>query len=100
MKIFAKGKRGDYEFSVLVTKDEKGKYVFKIDDCEKIFHSNIEEMIKIELKKQYVFAGTFIPKVYSDINIMNVLQYYFFDELKEFSAEDIEQMPFEDGVVY
>ena len=100
MKITAKGKRGNQEITIVATKNGKGKYVFEISGCETIFRSGIEEMIKRELQRRYVFAGTFIPKVYSDINIMNVLQNYFFDELQSFSAEDIEQMPFEEGVVY
>ena len=39
-----------------------------------------ERIVRRKLAKRYPFAGTFSPEVNSMLNVLNVLQYYFFDE--------------------
>ena len=58
-------------------------------------------MIREEMKKRHLIAGTFTPEENSMLNVLNVLQYYFFDEPPEIETTgEFEEMPSEDGVVY
>lgn len=100
MEITASGKRGKLSFTVKVTKDDSGEYVFLIKDCPIINRAMIEETIREEMEKQHVFAGTYIPPVESDINVMNVIENYLFDKKDIMIAKDITPMPHKEGVIY
>ena len=65
------------------------------------FDSVKEKRIKDEMKKRHIIAGSFSPEEHSMLNIKNVLEFYFFDELVSLEVEgDIGELPYEEGVVY
>ena len=65
------------------------------------FDSVKEKRIKEEMKKRHPIAGSFSPEEHSMLNIKNVLEFYFFDELISLEVEgDIGELPYEEDVVY
>lgn len=100
MWIKATGKKGPLKITIEVSKEENGKYDFEISGCDSIFYDNLLDDLNYELKKQHIFAGTYVPPVKSDINILNVLSEYYFDEAPEIEAKDIEPMPNVEGRIY
>lgn len=101
MQIVAKGKKADRIITITATKDDEGAVMYDISGCDPIFYDSYIDLLKFELDKRYAFAGTYIPKEPDeDVNILNVLQNYYFDELKEITANDIKPIPHEEGVVY
>lgn len=65
------------------------------------FDSVKEKRIKEEMKKRHIIAGSFSPEEHSMLNVKNVLEFYFFDKLVSLEVEgDIEELPFEEGVIY
>lgn len=99
MRIKAVGKKGGYTITVVVTKDN-GKYLYEFSGCNSILFETLQGMIADELEEQYIIAGTYVPPVESDVNVLNVLTEHFFDEPPQIEAEGIEEMPYEDGVIY
>ena len=62
---------------------------------------SIESEIKTELKLRHPFGGTYYPEEQSELNILNVLENYFFDERPEIETDgEFETIPGEDGVIY
>ena len=100
MKITAKGKINKKNITITVTRNNDYKYNFEFSDCDSRFFPTLERLLKQEMKSRYIFAGTYVPPVWSDINIMNVLESHFFDEVDFVHAEDIDEMPHEEGVIY
>lgn len=88
---------GKYSGEKMKVQYENGKCTFngKKDNILKM-------ILDIELRERHSIAGTFYPEVDSNLNVYNVLQYYFFDDepVIEVKDEEIEEMPCEEGVVY
>lgn len=62
----------------------------------------LESIIRKILKERHSIAGTFFPEEESMLNVLNVIQYHFFDDAP-FSVEvegDIGELPHEDGMIY
>lgn len=65
------------------------------------YNVTLEAEIKDELRKRHPFAGTYYPEENSELNVLNVLQHYFFDSRPEIETQgDFEEMPSEPGVIY
>ena len=93
----------------------EGKYqgndlcVFCLKEDEELFFlfnksvdKGHEAIFRSILKDRHPVAGTFFPEEESMLNVLNVVQYYFFDEkpsLIEVTG-DIGEIPHEDGVIY
>lgn len=93
MKIEASGiKAGDN--IVIVCGVEDGIVFF---DGNEFLEQRFYEL----LKERKLIAGTFEPEENSEINVLNVVKSFLFDELAEISVSEFtEQMPFEEGIVY
>lgn len=101
MEIIARGIKHKTEITVIVTKKEGEKrYQFDVIGCEAIYKIAYIDILKRELKNQYLIAGTYIPPIYSDINILNVLESYYFDERYSIEAKGIKPMPNVEGRIY
>lgn len=62
----------------------------------------LEAVFRRILKERHPVAGTFSPEEESMLNVLNVIQYHFFDDAPS-SVQvdgDIEEMPYEDGMIY
>lgn len=92
--------RGIYEGRRLevICIERDGKLIFLFDKHK---DEHKQRALLQEMKKRYPFAGTYIPAENSILNALNVLSYYFFDELTDVETTGtFEEMPHEDGVVY
>ena len=100
MKIKAKGEKYGRQLTITISKKDD-EYFYDVEGCKEkekvIFISGIQ----YELSQRYLFAGTYTPKRdEEDINFLNVLTNYYFDDTPEIDAEGIEPMPHEKGVIY
>lgn len=62
----------------------------------------LEAVFRRILKERRLIAGTFTPEEESMLNVLNVIQYHFFDDNPS-SVQvdgDIGEMPYEDGMIY
>lgn len=86
------------EIEVVCVETDEKDHIFFIDKGE---DKTIEKIIRSEMRKTYPVAGTFVPDEHSMLNIKNVLEFYFFDNLISIKVVgDIDELPFEEGVVY
>lgn len=61
----------------------------------------LEEVFRMILKERHPIAGTFTPDEESMLNVLNVVQYHFYDDVPSVEVEgDIGEMPYEDGMIY
>ena len=101
MVIVAKGKKCKREITIKVTKDDDGMVLYDVSGCDPKYEEAYIDLLKMDLEKRRPFASTYTPQDdEEDVNILNVLQNYYFDELKEITANDIKPIPHEEGVVY
>ena len=101
MRIVATGKKCKREITIKVTKDDEGMVLYDVLGCDPKYEDAYIDLLKMDLEKRHPFAGTYTPQDdEEDVNILNVLQNYYFDELKEITANDIKPIPYEEGVVY
>ena len=72
----------------------------------KFYFNNKENETELQMLKEYLherplFAGTYCPPDdFNDVNILNVISNYYFDNEPKITAEDVTPMPHEEGVVY
>lgn len=60
-----------------------------------------EDYIRSEMAKRHLIAGTYTPEMNSMLNVLNVIQFHFFDDPPDINTTgDFEEMPSDDGVVY
>ena len=101
MLIVAKGRKAKHDVTIKVTKDDEGKALYDVSGCDPFYYDAYIDLLKFELERTPVFAGSYIPQdPEEDVNILNVLQNYYFDKLEEITAKDIKPIPHEEGVVY
>lgn len=75
-----------------------GEFVIDFDGKE---NELLERIARDGLAQERPIAGTYFPPADSLLNAYNYFQYYFFDELETIDVDgDIEEIPFEKGVVY
>lgn len=74
-----------------------GKFLF--DGLENILY---ESEMKFELGRRHPFGGTYFPDKDSDLNIINVIENYFFDfnTHVDFEDADIDEIESEAGRIY
>lgn len=97
MKITAKGKIRKTDLEVTAESNAKGKVQFRFNGKK---NRVSEDFVKDLLKECHNF-GNYIPEVYEDLNIYNVLENYFpFDEKPDMTADGMKTLPWEKGVIY
>lgn len=93
MRIEATGKKNGKSLIIVV---EDGKFTFNGKE-----DSLLKRILDADLKLCPVFAGTYIPEdAYEDVNILNVLENYFFDGIAKIKAEGIKPMESESDKIY
>lgn len=97
IKIECVGKHFGVNLSICCVKDEEELFFF--------FNNREDEFLETEfrniLKLRHSIAGTFFPEENSMMNVLNVIQYYFFDSTPEITIEgDIGELPFEENKIY
>lgn len=80
-------------------------YCCEMDNIAFLFNnlknSYMEQDMRNLMKRRYAIAGTFYPETESMLNVLNILQYHYFDEPPEIVTEgEFEEMPHENNVVY
>jgi hypothetical protein len=94
MKITATGKKNGKTVKLVY---EDGEFTFNGE------HNILYEM-EIESHKQagHPVGGTYYPQKDSPLNLINVIESYFFDRnaVVQVQGADIEEIPYEEGVVY
>ena len=94
MKITAKGKIVNTEITIIAEQMKTGvKFLFdgKKDEM-------LEKLLVTELEDR-PFFGNYTPDVYEDLNIYNVLENHFFDELISIKAEGLSELPYDAELV-
>lgn len=96
-QIIASGTRQGTHITVVCGEHENEVYFFFNNHID----VNLEKIIKAELKKKHLVAGSYVPREHEPINLKNVLEFYFFDNLTSIEViGDIGELPFEEGIVY
>jgi hypothetical protein len=96
--IKAEGKFQGNDLSVICVKEDEELFFLFNRSVDK----GHESVFKNILKERHSIAGTFFPEEESMLNVLNVIQYHFFDE-KPSSVEvegDIGEIPFEPDMIY
>ena len=94
--IKAEGIRNGQHITVFCCKINKIKFLFNT-----IIDPDKEQDIRNLMERRFPIAGTYYPETESMLNVLNVLQYHYFDEPPEIVTEgEFEEMPYEKGVVY
>ena len=96
--IKAEGKFQGNDLSVICLKEDEELFFLFNESMDK----GHESIFRGILKERHPIAGTFFPEEESMLNVLNVLQYYFFDS-KPSSVEvegDIGEIPYEPNVIY
>lgn len=97
MLIIAEGKAGGLPYVVKAEQRGKGKVKFYFNDRE---NPESEKMLKFYLDMRQEI-GNYIPEVYEDLNIYNVLENNFpFDSKPKMTAEGVKTLPWQKGVIY
>ena len=100
MRIEAKGTKHGRKITITVTGGTNGVQ-YRIDGVHEILRGAYLDALKAELHERHVVAGTYVPpEDNTHVNILNVLQYYYFDDNPQIKADGIDEMPHEEGVVY
>lgn len=96
-RIKAKGKKNGVQMTVVFIRvSGEDTYIFNHR-----LNMGLEDDIKAELKLRHPFGGTYYPEEQSELNVLNVLENYFFDERPEIETDgEFETIPGEDGVIY
>lgn len=97
VKIECTGKYLGVGLSICCVKDEEDLFFF--------FNNSEDEILETEfrkrLKERHPVAGTYYPEENSMMNVLNVIQYHFFDSTPEVTIEgDIGELPFEENRIY
>ena len=76
-----------------------------IDGIRFLFNNLKDELREREIRRMMaerpLIAGTFSPDENSMLNVLNILQYLYFDKPPDIeTAGEFETMPYEKGVVY
>lgn len=75
-----------------------GDLVLDFDGRENAF---FEKIAREGLEDVRPVGGTYFPPANSLLNAYNYFQYYFFDKLTSIEIEgEIEEVPYEEGVIY
>jgi hypothetical protein len=96
--IKAEGRFHGRKMSVICLKEDEELFFY----FNKSIDKGIESVFRTILKKRHPIAGTFSPEEESMLNVLNVIQYHFFDD-KPSSVEvegDIGEIPLEEGKIY
>lgn len=97
MKITAKGKIYGLEMEVVAESKQGGKVQFLFNGRKDAVS---EKHLKAFLAETHNI-GNYIPSMYEDLNILNVLEnYYPFDASPEITTEGVGTLPYEEGVIY
>lgn len=93
-KIIAKGKKHGFKVTV---EFELNKVLFNGQN-DRLLENELSEM----LEDPKPVGGTYYPPVESLLNVMNILQYHFFDDTAEkITVEgEIEEIPYEEDKIY
>ena len=91
MKITAKGMIGNVEITI-EAEQKNGRTSFLFDGRK---DKVLETVLRLQLEERPNF-GNYRPDVYEDLNIYNVLENYYFDELKSIEAEGLSQLPYDE----
>ena len=96
--IKAEGKFHGNDLSVICMKEDEELFFLFNKSVDK----GHESVFRNIMKERHPIAGTFFPEEESMLNVLNVIQFHFFDE-KPYSVEvkdDIGEIPFEKDVIY
>ena len=93
MKVKVKGLISNFEFDVLCVVENEEVDFYSSEILKERFFSLLDE--------KRIYAGTFQPDINSEINALNVLKNFLFDELISIEVSDMkEKMPFDKDVMY
>lgn len=82
---------------IIVTVDVENQEIEVDGEMKYMYQLLLQEA----LEESHAIGGTFWPDKKSALHYYNVLHDYFFDELKSIETdEELETIPFKDGVVY
>lgn len=96
VKITAKGVLEGREIGVVCT-GGNGSYEIKLSNCEEKHRAMVLE----SLQQEHAVGGTYWPKLNTMLHVYNTLQNHAFDELIEIQCDgELEEIPYEEGVVY
>ena len=96
VKITAKGVLEGKEIGVVCT-GENGSYEIKLSNCDEIHRTMVLE----SLREYHPVGGTYWPEKNTMLHVFNTLSDYTFDKLIEIDCDgELEEIPYEEGVVY
>lgn len=98
IKIFAVGKKfGEVVRLAFIMDDDGSVTVFENDEPSK---RAADELFK-QMARQHPVDGSYVPKKYGAANALNVIRYYFFDDIPVVELEGEitdEEVPDVDGI--